>query len=390
MNDLLDNLKFHATELIGSIEARPRTNGTLGPWLKQRLCDQDWIKSLDLLNFTRRLTDEPDLFWKPDLNDLAHVTKQLAKFDADATSLDAFEHILEAFEQCSLEGINNWFSEIGGEAGYWLDKRIHSAAWEMFAIASVFEWAKVSKLRRSNKTRVPDYFIDMGSLGLVVECKTLFGRPWPLVVLRTVARSLRRLGGVNDTDETMFVVNYRARVQDIEQEIAALSIEETIQRVSSVAHFGIDEPLSPNIIIKPRSKVARRLGLHASYLDLETDDDFDREFAIWTPSQDAIRREAITAWSQCENWVAPSSIALRFDTVAIMAEAWPGHPDLSNNQALLREWLTREVWPTSPNRVLMAQFGDIFKPVWFVSPEAMESLNELNDTAASREALNAP
>lgn len=382
----LKRLRLVAAGLIREIEARPRVDSSLGAWLKVRLAEDDWIKSLDLFNFTKPLHEDPEPLWKPEPEILAHIQKQLAKFAPEATSLDALDHWLEAMQRHSVTGIRNWFDEIGGETGYWLDKRIHSVAWEMAAIASMIERSHVSKLRRSNKVGIPDYQIDLGPLILVAEVKAIFGRAWPLVVLRTMMRALIRVGGMTNAQEVMIVAeNPDIPTLEIERQIADLKVDALIRTINEVAQTGREVMLTPGLVAVPRPEAARSLKLHASYLRIETADDFDREFAIWTPSLEAIKNESVHAWEQCGEWKGVPSDAMRLDVAAMTAEAWPGHPDLSPIQLLLRRWLEGEIWPTHPDRALVAKFGDILKPVWLVSPEAVESLDKLNDATASQE-----
>ncbi|MCH7835956.1 MAG: hypothetical protein IH864_03730 [Chloroflexi bacterium] len=373
-DEVLERLETTAARLIREIEARPRVDSSLGAWLKVRLAEDDWIKSPELVNFTRRLTDDLEPYWKPDQESIDHMARQLAKFSPEATSLDALEHNLEAFDKHSVGGIRNWFKEIGGESGYWLDKRIHSVAWEMLAVATLFEWSGVSKLRRSNKTRVPDYLIDMGTLTLVVECKTIFGRVWPLVVFRTVIRALRRLGGMTETDQTMFLLNPLATTKDVEEEIADLSIEDIVSAIGDVVGGSSEQVLTPNLRLVPRTEIARRLRLETSYRAIQNDQDFEHEVATWQPSIDSIKQEAVAAWDQCGRWVATPT-TIRLDVATIAGEFWLGHPDFSTHQAVLQQWLTDEIWPIHPGRAIMARFSEIPKPVWFVSPMALEELD---------------
>jgi hypothetical protein len=364
----------------------PRTDVTFGPWLKTRLTDEDWIKSLDLFNFTKPLDVDPEPLWKPEPETVAHIEKQLAKFPREATSLDALEHNLEAFARHSVKGIDNWFDEIGREAGYWLDKRIHSVAWEMAAIASMCEWSQVSKLRRSNKVGVPDYQIDLGSIILVAEAKTIFGRAWPLVVLRTMMRALIRVGGMTNAQEVMIVAeNPNITTLEIERQIGDIKVDTLIRAINEIVQTGREVLLTPGLVAVPRTEAARTLKLHATYLRIEAAADFDDEFAIWMPSLEAIKNESVNAWEQCVKWEGVPSGAMRLEVAAIAAEAWPGHPDLSSNQLLLREWLRDEIWPSHPNRALMAKFGDILDPVWFVSPWAMREMEQAREKTTGSE-----
>ena len=377
-DQVLSRLRARAGRLCVEIDARPTVATTFGRWFKHRLNDDDWIKSLTLVNFTRPIEADKEPLWKPTPEELAHIQKQLALLPSGSTTLDALEHILRTFQQQAVGGIGNWFSEIGGPTGYQMDLRIHSLGWEMAAIAAFCEWSKVSKLQQLRTSGVPDYLIDMGELVIVMEGKRRFGRSWPLVVLRTMLRALAGIGGMSEAQQVMIVADDPdVGTAEVERDIADLSIETLIQAVRRVALTGSDEKVTPNLIATRRTDVASDLGLLASYHRIETMDDWDRQFASLTPTLPSIQGAASDAWDQCDQHPVIPSATMRLNAAAITAESWPGHPDLSDNQRRLREWLETEVWPQRSDRMLVADFGDILRPVRFVSPNATSHIDNL-------------
>lgn len=189
-------------------------------------------------------------------------------------------------------------------------------------------------------------------------------------------RALIRVGGMTNAQEVMIVAeNPNIATLEIERQIADLKVDTLIRAINEIVQTGREVMLTPGLVAVPRTEAARSLNLHASYLRIGAAADFDDEFAIWTPSLEAIKNESCSAWEQCVKWEGVPSEAMRLEVAAIAAEAWPGHPDLSSNQSLLQEWLRDEIWPSHPNHALMAKFGDVFDPVWFVSPRAVQELD---------------
>lgn len=373
---ILNCLRHAATALTDKINDRPLVRSTLGRSLTRRLHDDDWIKSLELSYFLRPLESEPDPLWKPTADQLDHMQRQMAQFPQGATTLDALEYLLGKFRDHGVVGAKHWFREIGRESGYWLDKRIHSLASEIAAIGSIFEWANVAKLKRLNTASVPDYLIDLESMLLVVEVKTLFGPSWPFTVLKTAMKALASVGHVAEAEEVMIICPHSGlSTAQIENGVATMKIEALVSAVQEVAKTGGEAPISGHFLAVPKTDIAKSLNMYASPYELNSRSDFSRLMSEWTATPWSIGGAILDAWEQCSDYDVEEGKS-KLDVAAISAQGWLGHPELSDNQLILQRWLETSIWPTYPNRALLAKFGDVMLPVWFVSPLVLKQIDE--------------
>ena len=83
---VLDRLSAAGAELSNHIAQFPAVKSALGPHLRARLRDEDWIKSPELCSFVRPLT-LPEAPLTPE--QVQHVLAKQNMLSPDATSLDA-------------------------------------------------------------------------------------------------------------------------------------------------------------------------------------------------------------------------------------------------------------------------------------------------------------
>ena len=361
---VLAEIRVAADRLSERISNFPLVNKALGRQLRERLRQDDWIKSPELYSFARPLGTP--LLWKPDDRIQEHIRQQRAALPAAATTLDAFEQVL-SLNISVVDGVEHWFKELGTASGRELDERLHALAAEMSALGTVVDTGKVQKLRRGQSQR-PDYIIEMPGYILALESKALMGRAWPVGVAQTLMKALIEIEQMDQASEVMLVLGgVNEPTERHRRVVDGIDLRDLIGVIDGVATSG--EPRSiGGMDVLPRSLLARELGLLASFYPIDTLDDWDRDLFLRSPTLLAAQQAAFDGWRQCAG-IEIDTASPRLDMACIMPECWLGHPEISNKQMELAAWLQSAVWPTRPSRALAVSFRDLLVPVWFVSPD---------------------
>ena len=360
---VLDRLSAAGAELSNHIAQFPAVKSALGPHLRARLRDEDWIKSPELCSFVRPLT-LPEAPLTPE--QVQHVLAKQNMLSPDATSLDALEHSLT--EDVSIvSGIRNWFRDLRGVTGLELDRRLHALSAEMQAVATLPNFGTVEKLRRVGSGSRPDYLVRMSDTVLVIEVKALLGRAWAMGVVQTLMRALREVGEMVAVYEVIVQARSSAvTTGQIDLAVANVKITELIDAIERVASSGAVEAMGTHLTVAPRSAVARRQGVYSSFRDLVVPDDWLDESRSRGPSMQTVKGKANNAWGQCERYRQEADSNHQIHVAWLVGESWHVNPLLTTCHKDLTEWLSTDVWPNFQHRSLVADFTDSFLPVWFV------------------------
>lgn len=335
----------------------------LGAHLLKRLGTLDWIKSPELYNFGRPMAEDPPKYRGLTDEEIKRIEAPLAALPADATSLDGFEYLLAKVGEESVSGIAHWFAELGGAEGYAFDQRFNSLIHEFRMMAPMLGRWKIEKMA-ANGVGAPDYRMTWQHIRMFVDAKRLFGKSWPLKVFRTMIHAIKRYGGFEDATRVMVLAN-----PGVEGRLDSIDAGEFIGSVLDVA-TGV-KILAPvgGVRVIPRTALAERLGVYASYRPLNSEADCAAEIESWKPNPDLFFDKIVEGWRQAEKHVVDHCDV---PVVALSGELLAGHPNLADNDAQIRSWLTEYVWPDHHRRALMVLYEDqSYRPEWYVEPRAL-------------------
>jgi hypothetical protein len=361
-------LKETAARLSQEIRSKPLVARAMGRHLLRRLASDDWIKSPLLTSFLRPMT-LPQL-WRPSGDDIRHVVSRYHELGQSATALDAFEEMLEAFDRRAVGGVEGWFGELGRPRGYWFDKRAQALTFE-FCAATAMEWADVEKLERDERRRTPDLIARWRGLTIVADAKVLFGRSWPLKIVHTMLRTLQESVGLAEVGGVI-VIPSRSDIEPelLEAEVDKLTVDTLVGAAAALAGGTASFRVTPNLVMERATVWDRFYGIRAFPAHLPGGgEEWRALFNSLSAGVDAIARACEKAWDQCEAYDVQESASMRrLDVAFVAGEYFLLHEDLAPTQALVREWLESEVWPTQPRRSVVIASTEVLQPVWFVNP----------------------
>ena len=348
-----------AERLAREIETYPRLNSTFGGLLRNRLKDEDWIKSQNLVWQLRPLDAHP---YPHHPEGFPQVSPELPP---SALYIEGTEWLLTRYEEHGVAGVGAWPKEIGKAQGVDLDRELYVRNYEIKAVAPFVGGPfGITKLGAS-KEKKPDFHITAETADLLLECKSDAGPNMLLDSLAAAVEAIEVYGQMPEASQAMIVarVPEEITVAHLQADLRRISTEELISAMAEYSATKSNVDVGKWLTVTMRSGFAANSTVRASLTSLATSADLDMEFALREASY-SVTDAIYKGWKQCEAFEPPDPYADRFDAVSIEPLFWTAQTQAYSD---VLSWLHEEVWPTKPHRVVITTVNDREWPQLFTS-----------------------